>query len=470
MEKIKNFFANKKIGYYLVILDVVLALFLGIFFFLTYKDFPAGYGGQGMASNAYAHIPEVIGLFMLLGAVVDIVALVLPEYLPIHLAAIVAYCVSLMKQVYCIPNLVADEINNIHYQGGSFPLCLSWLIITFVIIGAGIAVMFLGMIAQDEESAKMREKPAGTKLIKIAAGGGAIVVALAVVLTVYGITANNIKKGSGGAAGDDFNARVQARAKTFQDQVTDYDFNPAEFKLTEEDNEYSNNKSAISNAVGKYARNQAREGFYKVYTFEGSTAEGWQGDYSQKYVRFTLWSDGLFNGDINGGDLRGYWYNVDEVGAECLVMISSDGSNDMVGQKLSGSGSYYEWLVDARATYNNGRMIKGNGCKYYPLIGMFVDTGSDKTPTFKVGSEFSTSGWTCMQVRNNLVASSIFDAEHEVTFSKPDMSTAGTKTVKARWDIKENVPENALVDDKGTASESDDVYYYEQEIEINVVE
>ena len=113
MEKIKNFFANKKIGYYLVILDVILAVFLGIFFFLTYKDFPAGYGGQGMASNAYAHIPEVIGLFMFLGAVVDIVVLFLPEYLPLHLGAIVAYCISLMKQVYCIPNLVADEINKV---------------------------------------------------------------------------------------------------------------------------------------------------------------------------------------------------------------------------------------------------------------------------------------------------------------------------------------------------------------------
>ena len=460
MEKIKNFFANKKIGYYLVILDVILAVFLGIFFFLTYKDFPAGYGGQGMASNAYTHVPEVIGLFMFLGAVVDIVALLLPEYLPIHLAAIVAYCVSLMKQVYCIPNLVADEINNIHYQGGSFPLCLSWLIITFVIIGAAIAVMFLGMIAQDEESAKMREKPAGKKLIKIAAGGGAIVVALAVVLTIYGITEANIKKGSA-AEGDSFNARVQARAKTFQDQVIQYDFNPAEFKLTEEDNQYYNHMSDIPSADRTYSRGQVREDAYRVYCFEGSTAEGWQGDYSQKYVRFTLWDDGMFNGNINGSNIYGYWYNVDEAGAECLVMISSDGNNDMVGQKLSGSGSYYEWLVDARASYNGGRMIKGNGCKYYPVIGMFVDTGSDKTPTFKVGSEFSTSGWTCMQVRNNLVASSIFDAEHEVTFTAPDMSTAGTKTVKARWKVEEPVT-NAI--------EEGNSYYYEQEIEINIVD
>lgn len=460
MEKIKNFFANKKIGYYLVILDVILAVFLGIFFFLTYKDFPAGYMGQGMASNAYTHVPEVIGLFMFLGAVVDIVVLFLPEYLPLHLGAIVAYCISLMKQVYCIPNLVADEINNIHYQGGSFPLCLSWLIITFIILGAAIAVMFLGMIKQEEEDVKMREKPAGQKLIKIAAGGGAIVVALAVVLTIYGITEANIKKGSAAAGGDDFNARVQARAQTFVDQVIDYDFNPAEFKLTEEENQYYKHMSDIPSADRTYARNQVREGYHRVYCFEGSTAEGWQGDYSQKYVRFTLWDDGMFNGNINGSNIYGYWYNED-AGEECLVMISSDGNNDMVGQKLSGAGSYYEWLVDARASYNGGRMIKGNGCKYYPVIGMFVDTGSSKTPEFKVGSEFTTSGWTCMQVRNNLVASSIFDAEHEVTFSSPDMSTAGTKTVKARWKVEEPT-QNAIQEGSN--------YYYEEEIEINVVD
>ena len=466
METIKNFFANKKIGYYLVILDVILAVFLGIFFFLTYKVFPSGYGGQGMASSAYASVPEVIGLFMFLGAVVDIVALLLPEYLPIHLLAIGAYCVSLMKQVYCIPNLVADEVNNVHYQGGSFPLCLSWLIITFVILIAAIAVMFLGMIAQDEESAKMREKPAGAKIIKIGAGAGAIIASLVVVLVIYGTTADAIKKGSAASDVATFEQRVKARAQTFADKVLEYNFDPAEFGLTEEDNQYSANKGAISGAVGTYSRDQNRDGFYRVYTFEGSTAEGWQGDYSQKYVRFTLWSDGLFNGNINGSDLTGYWYNRDEDGNECLVMMSSDGSNDMVGDKLKGQGAYYEWLVDARASYNGGRMIKGNGCKYYPLIGMFVDTGSEETPEFKVGSEFTTSGWTCMQVRNNLVAASIFDAEHEVTFSSPDMSTAGTKTVKARWRVQGPIEESA----KEYFIKEGNNYYLEDEIEINVVE
>ena len=192
-EFFKNFFGNKKIGYYLVILDIVLALFLGIFFFATYKNFPAGYGGQGMSSDAYSSVPEVIGLFMFLGVAIDVVALLLPEYLLIHFVAIIGYCVSLIKQVYCIPNLVADEINQVHYQGGSFPLCLSWLIITFVIIGVGIAALFIGMLKEKDEEQLMKEKPLGKKLIKIAVGGAVIVAAFAVVMTSYGVTADAIK-------------------------------------------------------------------------------------------------------------------------------------------------------------------------------------------------------------------------------------------------------------------------------------
>ena len=196
MEKIKNFFANKKVGYYLVIANVLLAIFVGIFFFATYKHFEPGYMHQGMASNAYGHVPEVIGLFLFLAAILELVALLLPEYLWVHLLAIVPMCISLMKQIYCIPNLVADEINKIHYQGGSLPLCLSWLIITIVIIAAAIAVLFIGMIKQEDEDQQKKEKIAGQRLVKVAVGGGVAVAALAVILSVYGVTAENIRKGN----------------------------------------------------------------------------------------------------------------------------------------------------------------------------------------------------------------------------------------------------------------------------------
>ncbi len=489
----KNFIANKKIGYYLVILDVVLALFLGIFFFATYKNFPAGYGGQGMSSDAYSSVPEVIGLFMFLGLVIDIVALILPEYVLIHLAAIIAYCVSLIKQVYCIPNLVADEINQVHYQGGSFPLCLSWLIITFIILGAGIAVFFIGMLKDDEAEAKMKEKPAGKKFIKIIAGSAAIVAAFAVVMTSYGVTAEAIKKGEAEKAAEAARkkqeeeeakqraiekekARVEALKEPFKALVVDYDFDPVQCKFTEESNPYHNNTGAIVNTVGNYSPTQVRSGRQRVYTFEGSTAEGWQGDYSQKYVYITLWDDGLYNGYVNSESndkVQGYWYNVDERGEECLMLISHNGNNNMVCQKLEGEGSYYEWIVDARASYNGGRLIKGNGTKYYPLIGMYIDTGVEGNPKFKVGSEFSTEAWTCMQVRNNLAVGSVFDFANVVTWqfkakdastwsnNAPDMNTVGTYVAKARWKVN-SLAEHAI--------QSGGDYYYEAETEFDVVE
>lgn len=435
----KDFFKNKQIGYYIVAFDIVLAIFLGIFFFATYKEFPAGYGGIGMASNAYAHVPEVIGLFMFLGAVVDAVVLLLPEFIWVHLFAIGAYCVSLMKQVYCIPNLIADEVNNVHYQGGSLPLCLSWLIITIIIIATAIVVFFVGTLKAEEEEARKKEKPLGKKLVKIAIGGGAIVVAFAIIMSSYGVTAANVKKGGTAQEGETFADRVRERLSDFADKVVDYDFDPAEFKLSEADNEYADKKSSISSKVGTYDQNQERKDadgnvIHKVYTFEGSTAEGWQGDYSLKILRITLWEDGLYNGNGNGNALNGYWYNVDEYGEECLVMMSSDGNNDMVGNKLKGTGSYYEWLVDFKASYNGGRLIKGNGLKYYPLIGMFVDTGGVELPQFKKGSSFGPKDeWTCMQVRNNMVAGSIFDAEHEVKWSGYNMNEVGVQTVTASW-------------------------------------
>lgn len=433
-----NFLKSKKVGFYIVLADIILAVFLGIFFFATYKNFAPGYGGQGMASNAYANVPEVIGLFIILGAVIDIVALLMPEFLWIHLVAILAYCVSLMKQIYCIPNLIADEINDIHYQGGSFPLNLAWLIIQIVIIASAIVAIFLGFIEQKEEEERKKEKIAGKKLIKVVSGGAAIVVAFAVVMTSYGVIASNVKSGSGAKGEATFAERVKARVKDFESEVVDYDFDPASFKLTEEENEYSTKVSSINSVVGSYNQDQVRKDsddneIHKVYTFEGSTAEGWQGDYSLKIVRITLWEDGLYNGNANGNALSGYWYNVDEEGEDCLMLISADGTKNMVGSKLSGAESYYEWLVDVKASYNGGRLIKGNGVKYYPLIGMFVDTGSDKTPQYKVGAEFDISDWTCMQVRNNLAAGSIFDAEHEVSWTKPNMNEVGSQTVKATW-------------------------------------
>lgn len=53
MEALKNYFKDKKIGFYLMLADALLGLVFSILFFTTYKT--------SMANNAVPHTPEVIG-------------------------------------------------------------------------------------------------------------------------------------------------------------------------------------------------------------------------------------------------------------------------------------------------------------------------------------------------------------------------------------------------------------------------
>ena len=155
----KNYFKNKSVGFYLVLANIVLAVVLAIVFFATYKG-DNGNGQLNMANNAYSSVPEVIGIFMIVGAVIDIAVLVLPEYLPIHYAALVCYGVSLIKIIFTIPDVIVGKINGIAYEGGNFELNLFWLILAIVIIGISIAVCFMGLLKdKDEEEKMLKEKP-----------------------------------------------------------------------------------------------------------------------------------------------------------------------------------------------------------------------------------------------------------------------------------------------------------------------
>ena len=105
MEALKNYFKDKKIGFYLMLADALLGLVFSILFFTTYKT--------SMANNAVPHTPEVIGICALLFFAIELIAIALPEYKFIHLGAIAAMCFSFMKQIYLFPNLIADQINNV---------------------------------------------------------------------------------------------------------------------------------------------------------------------------------------------------------------------------------------------------------------------------------------------------------------------------------------------------------------------
>lgn len=438
----KNYFKNKGIGFYFVLVDIVLAVALAIVFFATYK-LGNGNGQLNMANNAYASVPEVIGIFMIVGAVVDLAALVLPEYLPIHYGALICYGISLIKIVFTIPDVIVGKINGIAYEGGNFELNLTWLIIALVILGLGIAVCFVGLLNDKAEEEKLlKEKPGLPKLIK--AGSCALLVVAAV---VGGIVSSNVIKAEA-AKGQKQGEEEEEEDHTldpFKEKLAAYDFDPSACVFSEESNPYhGQSNSAIQSAVGSNLNTRTKDGveLHKVYVFEGSTAEGWQGDYSLKKGYLTLWEDGLYNGTSNGNNIYGYWYNRDAFGEECLALIATDGNN-MVCNKLAGASSYYEWSVDMKASYNGGRLIKVNGLKYYPLVDMYIDTAGE-TLEYEVGSTIDMGKWAAMQVRGAIIgegeeakqiikAGSIFDAEHEVKYTMPDMSTAGEKEITATW-------------------------------------
>lgn len=438
----KNYFKNKSIGFYFVLANIVLAVVLAIVFFATYKG-DNGNGQLNMANNAYSSVPEVIGIFMIVGAVIDIAVLVLPEYLPIHYAALVCYGVSLVKIIFTIPDVIVGKINGIAYEGGNFELNLFWLILAIVIIAIGIAVCFIGLLKdKDEEEKMLKEKPGLPKIIKASSCATLVVAAL-----VAGIVSTNVIKAEAakGQQGGEEQPEEDHTLDPYKEKLEAYDFDPTSCVFSEEDNPYHESTSSeIQSAVGSNLNTRTKDGveLHKVYTFEGSTAEGWQGDYSLKKGYLTLWEDGLYNGTSNGNNIYGYWFNRDAFGEECLTLIATDGNN-MVCNKLAGSSSYYEWSVDMKASYNGGRLIKVNGLKYYPLVDMYIDTAGE-TLEYEVGATIDMGKWAAMQVRGAIIgegeaakevikAGSIFDAEHEVSYTMPDMSTAGEKEIVAKW-------------------------------------
>ena len=424
MEKVFNYFKNKKLGFYFGIANVIFAIVLAIVFFATYTG-DNGNGQLNLANAAYASAPEVIGIFMLVGAVIQIVALVLPEYRLIEVGALACFCIALIKVIFIIPDILAGLGTGIGYAGGNPGLNIFFLVFALVICGLALAACFIGLIDVNDEDKLMRAKPNMTQFIKIGVCGGVALASVAVGV----ITASALKKGSGAVEeGIDL-------MKLYGDKLEAYEFNPDNCIYTQEDNPYAgSNKTTIQNAV------KNRNGYYKVYTFEGSTAEGWQGDYSLKKGYLTLWDDGLYSGTSNGSAIQGYWFNRDEFGEECLNLIDSDG-NDMICNKLAGSESFYEWSVDMKASYNGGRLIKVQGLRYFPTVAMYIDTGSDSLK-YNVDETIDMSNWSFNQVIGALVgeeetpfikAGAIFDAEHEVKITTPDMSEPGKKEVTAKW-------------------------------------
>ena len=143
MQVIANYLKKKGVGFYLIVASIVLALILAITFFALYKG-DNGNGQKNMANGAYGAIPEVIGIFALIGLALDISAILVPELALIHLGAVVCYAISFGKMAYTIADVIAGIANDIAYEGGNPALLFTWMAMQVLMIVMGIVACFLG--------------------------------------------------------------------------------------------------------------------------------------------------------------------------------------------------------------------------------------------------------------------------------------------------------------------------------------
>lgn len=439
MDSIKNYLKTKSFGFYIAVADAVIAIITAIVFFATY--------GGAMANNAAGQVPETIGIFLIAGAVVEIAALIVPQYRFVHLGALVMYCLSLMKEVLLIPNLIADEINNVHYQGGDLGTNVFYIVMQFIIVLSAIVAAFVGFLkSEDSEEAKWAIKAAPLPIAKVAVSAVLVVAAtLSSSLIATSMKKNASKAENTGTSSekeeepafDPITDEIKAAADAYE-----YDFDPASV-IIKEQAEWDFGAADL-NAL-QFTLN--REGHNLVYYFEGRYSEGYQGQYNEYFTYLYLWDDGLYAGKSNSTNFKGYWYNssldrgTDEDGTDikdCLIMVSnSEKYASLITEDCTGfyDKSVYVFMHPG---WGDGRSIIVSGYLYYPDVAIFIDTAGDNCQ-YKVGDRFDRSGWTANHVIKSLKYSSVWKPEEVKWTDEAGMlsdgkfAAAGEYTVTAKW-------------------------------------
>ena len=455
MEKILGFFKNKSVGYYIAAGLALLALFMGIFFFLTYKSpaFPGVEDTPTMGNKAEGLVVETIGIFLLAGAVVEIAVLVIPQYRFIQIAAVAMFGLAFMKDMLVIADFFAGIANNVMYNGGHVGLNFFYFIMIALILIVSIVVAFLGFYKKDEEAVADMKNVKG--VVNLAKLGGAGAIALAAILVASIVSTDMVKKNASGKNNNNQQSSQEEEEPFVAfDPITDdiksvaeaydYDFDPTEVVFEEED-EYDFSNSELNSVP----TNASRSGHNLVYVFEGAYAEGYQGDYSETYGYIYLWEDGLFGGKINDTNIKGYWYNSskdapaddpateEDESRDCLNLVSNVNRYEFINfERASG---FYDWRAHIYLGFSWGtRSMEIAGYMYYPEVALAIDPSSTGTE-FKVGEVFDRSGWVADRILKNLNYSAVFKAS-EVSWTDGTgikngqaFTAAGEYEVTAKW-------------------------------------
>ena len=442
-QKFLDFIKNKSVGYFIAAGIAVFALLVSIIFFATFSN-PALdpiFHNDPMGNKADGLVAVTIGIFLLAGAIIECVVLVIPQYRFIQIAAIAMFGLALYKDIMIIPDFFAGIINNVMYNGGNLFLNLFYLFSLLIIVVASIVVAFLGFYKDEEDAkAEMKNLKGPINLAKV--GGGAAVV-LAAILVSSLVSANlvNVKGAKQVREKPAFlfapiTEEVSTAAETYE-----YDFE-AKDVIIEQKESYT-----FGSDVSGVTTGNTRSGHNLVYVFEGAYAEGYQGDYSETYADIYLWDDGLFGGVVNSTSIRGYWYNSSIAGGtnpetgeriqDCLNLVSNVSKYESI--ICAPANGFYEWRAHIYLGFSWGtRSMEVSAYRYYPEVALSIDATVGNNYFF-VGEEFDRDGWVANRILQNLNYSAVFKAS-EVKWTDPEglknhekIEDAGEYEVTASW-------------------------------------
>lgn len=435
-----NFFKNKKAGYYVAAAAAVLSLIFIIIFYST--DLVAS-----MPNSATAKAPETIGIFMIAALIAQIAFLAVPQFGFLEIVVLVLLGFSFYKELICCPQVLAAIVTGVAYEGGSLPIHLTYLILDVLIFLCVIVGGFMGYYKKDEEAAEdVKFTKAGKIAILPVAKAAAVVVVLVATVLASSLSAKKIEKGKVIADPTDTSSEVVEKVDPITDDIKaaaeayEYTFDPSGVHFTKEDLCDGDGKFDFSSDAGisSLPTNGNRSDYNLVYKFEGSYAEGWQGDYSKTYAYLYLWEDGKFAGTSGSTQFRGYWY---DNGGETLVMVTGNSSDgEIIAYQTSG---FYSWIVDLNSSVNGGRRIKANGYLYYPEVALFIDCADTNLEAIESGKTLDVSGWTAQRVLKNLKYSSCYENNSQkvswkcngsnISNGEIKVNDPGTYEVTATW-------------------------------------
>ena len=442
MEKILKFFKTKAIGYYLVAGVALIALVLGIVFFATSKGtFP---------NSAAGLVTEGVGIFLLVGAVVEIIFLMLPQYRFVHLISTFLYCFSFAVEVLIFAPLAAGKVNNVEYEGGNFNYHLFYIIALVVILAICVVASFLGFFKSEDGVAESMKVSLTNKLKLIVVSASALVIVGGIVGAK--VAEAQIKK----------TKNIVDVVDEFDEEEPDYKADPLiteEIKAAAEEKGYDfDPKSVIIKQKESYDYKNDTElknlGYtgtrsgdhHLVYYFEGVYAEGYQGDYSPTYGEIFLWDDGYYGGTIKSQKIKGYWYNSslrkgsrNGVDVKDQVVLVSDISRyeSMICSKKQG---FYNLSLYAYLDMGWGqRSMEMDGYYYYPDVATLIKYKSE-TENFVVGETLIKGDFATQHVMSNCKYGPVFKSEN-VTWtwgsgmidSNNIFIAAGEFTITSKW-------------------------------------